>query len=67
MEEDLNIYRATSKIIEYCWYNKKRFFTIEDISKATKLSPKTIYRIAHNNNLPNRHLISRYATDKESA
>lgn len=67
MEEDLNIYRATLKIVEYCWYNRKRFDTIEDIARVTKISPKTIYRMAHDNNLPHRYLISKYATDKKSA
>jgi hypothetical protein len=67
MEEDLNIYRATVKIVEYCWYNKRRFPMIKDISNATKCSPKTIWRIANDNGMPHRNTISRYATDKKSA
>lgn len=67
MEEDLNLERNIFKIIEYCWYNKKRFPTIDDIAKVTKYSSRTITRIASNHKLPFRQNISRYATDKESA
>ena len=67
MEEDLNLDRNIFKIIEYCWYNKRRFPTVDDIAKVTKYSPRTITRIASNNSLPYRHTISRYATDKKSA
>lgn len=65
--EDLNLERNVFKIVEYCWYNKKRFSTIEDIAKVTKVSPKTIARIAYNNNLPFRQTIHKDATDKKSA
>lgn len=67
MEEDLNLERSALKIIEYCWYNKKRFRSVEEISMVTKISPKAIFRIAYNNNLPSRRLIYKYATDKKSA
>lgn len=67
MEEDLNIYRATVKIVEYCWYNKKRFPTIESIACTTHLSEKTIYKISRDVGLPHRNKINRYATNKESA
>jgi hypothetical protein len=67
MEEDLNIYRATVKIIERCWYDKKRFPLIKDISNVTKCSSKTIWRIASENGMQHRNTISRYATNKESA
>ena len=67
MEEDLNIYRATVRIIEHCWYNKKRFPTIDCISYTTRLSNKGIYKIASENGFPHRNKISRYATDKKSA
>lgn len=67
MEEDLNLDRNIFKIIEYCWYNKRRFPTIDDIAKVTKYSARTITRIASKNDLPYRQNISRYATDKESA
>ena len=67
MEEDLNIYRATVRIIEHCWYNKKKFPTIESISAVTTCSTKTIWRIAHDNGLPHRNSISKNATNKESA
>lgn len=67
MEEDLNIERNVFKIIECCWYNRKRFKTIEDIAMVTKASPKTIYRIARDNNLPYRYLINSNATNKEGA
>jgi predicted transcriptional regulator len=65
--EDLNLERNVFKIVEYCWYNKKRFNTIEDIASVTKISTRTITRIAYNNNLPFRQTIHKDATDKESA
>lgn len=67
MEEDLNLDRAVLKIVEYCWYNRQRFPTLDDIAAVTKYSIRTLNRIAKNNNLPPRYNISRYATDKESA
>jgi hypothetical protein len=67
MEEDLNIYRATVRIIERCWYNKKRFPTIEAISTVTTCSTKTIWKIASDNGFPHRNKISKNATNKESA
>lgn len=67
MEEDLNLDRCAFRIVEYCWYNRARFPNVKDISKVTKISPRTVSRIAYAHNLPNRNLISKYATDKKSA
>lgn len=65
--EDLNLERNIFKIIEYCWYNRKRFETVEDISRVTKLSVRTVSRIAYSHNLPHRYFIHKDATDKKSA
>ncbi len=67
MEEDLNLDRAVLKIVEYCWYNKKKFPTIEAISAVTTCSTKTIWKIASDNGFIHRNKISKNATNKESA
>ena len=67
MTEDLNLERNAFKIVEYCWYNRARFPKVKDIAKVTKISTRTVSRIAYAHNLPNRNSINRNATDKESA
>jgi hypothetical protein len=60
MEEDLNLDRAVLKIVKYCWYNKRRFPSINDIAKATHYTKYMLERVAKQNNLPHRGTITIY-------
>jgi predicted nucleotidyltransferase len=60
MEEDLNLERNILKIVKYCWYNKRRFHTINDIANATKYTKKMLRRIAEKYDLPDRKTITIY-------
>ena len=66
--EDLNIYRNISKILEYCWFNTERFPLVEDIAEAMGYCTRHVTTLARMNNLPHRNIVTqevRYASDKK--
>lgn len=69
-EEDLNIYRNTIKILEYCWYETDKFPTLTHIAVNMGYSERQLTALARANNLPHRAQVVReikYASDKKSA
>ena len=67
--EDLNIYRNISKILEHCWFNIERFPLVEDIGMAMGYSTRHVTTLARINNLPHRSIVGkeiRNASNKKS-
>lgn len=60
MEEDLNLERSMLRIVKYCWFNKRRFHSINDIAKATNYTKYMLRRVAKKYNLPDRGTITIY-------
>jgi hypothetical protein len=54
LNENLNINAAILEIVKKCWYDKKRFNTVNDIAKVTQTSTRNIYKIAKDNKLGER-------------
>ena len=66
--EDLNIYRNISRILEYCWFNTERFPLVEDIGIAMGYCTRHVTTLARMNNLPHRNIVAkevRYASNKK--
>jgi AraC-like DNA-binding protein len=68
MEEDLNLERMKLRIIRKCWFDISRFPTMDDVSRVTGLSQRTLHRYAKDNDLPSRTRgnIRRYILEKYS-
>jgi hypothetical protein len=54
LNENLNINAAILEIVKKCWYDKKRFTTVNDIAKVTQTSTRNIYKIVKDNKLGER-------------
>lgn len=65
--EDLNLERNTLKIIKYCWFNKRRFRSINEILITTKCTKYTLKKLVAKYDLPDRGTITIYdAPNKKS-
>lgn len=58
--EDLNLERNTLKIIKYCWFNKRRFRSINEILRTTKCTKYTLKKLVAKYDLPDRGTITIY-------
>jgi hypothetical protein len=54
LNENLNINAAILEIVKKCWYDKKRFNTVNDIAEITQTSIRNIYKIVKDNKLGER-------------
>jgi hypothetical protein len=67
--EDLNIYRNISRILEYCWFDIERFPSVEDIAETMGYCTRHVSTLARMNNLPHRGMVTkeiRNASNKKS-
>jgi len=55
VNEDLNIERATLEIVKKCWYDKRKFPSVNSIADVTKTSLRNVYRIVKDHDLGNRN------------